>query len=519
MLVSLVLILLIGWASGQLVQKIGAPRLIGMIVAGIIIGPEIGGLIAPSVLAMGSELRSLAVMVILLRAGLGLDREKLIQQGSVAIRLGFLPALTEAVAVAIVGMWLFEFNLITGLLLGCVVAAESPAVIVPGMLRLKSLGWGVAKGIPDAILTGSALSDVLVLLLFSLLLNFLVGDIVSSSGFWLLPLQVVVQIVLGIVIGYLAAKLIIFVVVKQKWTQNIIHNTLITACLALLIIALSQKWHYFSGYLATMAMGFFVIEFDPPTARQLRIEFNHLWVVAEIVLFVLMGASIQIQVLENVFFTGIFLLLISLLLGRTVGWYLSTIGSNWNWRERLFLLPGNSAKATVQAAIGSIPFSQGVVGGEIILAIAALSILITAPLGAWAIPTFAPKLLTQDDVDPTKVIVASETILLAVIERTTATKVLTTTADFARRTHGEVFIIINNEEIDVKKIKKSIANLLLDIRYKLIPNIVSDPEEIAFIAQEYAVTNIIMSRTIEQQSTKSISTTIVNSSSIPITFV
>ena len=478
-------------------------------------GEEIGKLIAPELLSIATDLRAIAVMVILMRAGLGLDREKLVKQGSVAIRLGFLPALTEAIAVAIVAMFLFKFNFITGLLLGCVVSAESPAVIVPGMLRLKTLGWGVAKGIPDVILTGSALSDVLVLLLFSLLVNFLVGETVNNYAIWLLPLQVVMQIVLGVIIGYLTAKLIITIAVKSNWTQNGIQNSLITAGLALLIISLSQIYPYFSGYLATMAMGFFLIEFDPPLARQLRIEFNHLWVVAEIILFVLMGASIQLQVLENNFLSGILLLVIGLLLGRTIGWYLATLGSDWNWQEKLFLLPGNSAKATVQAAIGAIPLGLGIPGGEIILAIAALSILITAPLGAWAIPTFAPKLLTQDRVDPTKVAVASRTVFLAVINQANfAETILTTTADFARRSNGEVIVlnITNSSEIEIKQLRKLTSRLLLDIRHQLINN---SSEKIVNITQQYRVNNIIL----KQESNNQIPDLLLKINSIPITLI
>jgi NhaP-type Na+/H+ or K+/H+ antiporter len=318
---------------------------------------------------------------------------------------------------------------------------------------------------------------------------------------------------LGVGIGYGVAKLITWVIVRQKWTQNIIHYTLITACLALLVIGLSQKYPYFSGYLATMAMGFFLIEFDPPLARQLRIEFNHLWIVAEIFLFVLMGASIEIKVLENVLLPGILLLVISLLFGRTIGWYLSTIGSNWNWREKLFLLPGNSAKATVQAAIGAIPLSQGISGGEIILAIAALSILITAPLGAWAIPTFAPKLLTKNAVDPTKVVVASKTIFLAVIDRSTAIQVLTATADFARRSNGEVVVVIKDAESEAKDIKKNIANLLLDIRYQSITVAAINSEQITDIALKSSVTNIILGHQSKLLSDK------LNSCSIPVTFI
>jgi NhaP-type Na+/H+ or K+/H+ antiporter/nucleotide-binding universal stress UspA family protein len=466
-------------------------------------------------------------MIILLRAGLGLDREKLIQQGTVAIRLGFLPAMTEAIVIALAAIWLFQFDFLTALLLGCVVGAESPAVIVPGMLRLKSLGWGVSKGIPDVILTGSALSDVLVLLLFSLLLNFIAQGAVNNNAIWLLSLQVILQIVLGIVIGYATAKLIILLVAKQNWTQNSVQDTLVTAAIALFIVVLAQKFPYFSGYLATMAMGFFLIEFAPPLARRLRIEFNHLWIVAEIVLFVLMGASIQLQVLENTLIKGIILLIIGLLLGRTIGWYLSTLGSNWNWREKLFLLPGNSAKATVQAAIGAIPLGQGIAGGEIILAIAALSILITAPLGAWAIPTFAPKLLTKSTVDPTKVPVVSRTILLAAIDTSDlAAQVLTKVADFARRSNGEVIVLhVTNtsSETEINQLKILTKKLLLDLPHQFITTTGSIPEEIVRIAKENQVNDIVIGKRGHQSWEKvlvgSVSQAVLETSSIPVILV
>ena len=512
MLISIVLILLVGFASGRLAGKLGAPPLIGMILAGIVMGNEFGKLISPDLLAIATDLRAIAVMVILMRAGLGLDRDKLIEQGSVAIRLGFLPALSEAIVVAIVAIFLFQFDFITGLLLGCVVSAESPAVIVPGMLRLKSWGWGVAKGIPDVILTGSALSDVLVLLLFSLLINFLVGKTDNNYGVWLLPLQVIMQIILGIIIGYLVAKLITLIVVKFKWTQHPIHNTLITAGLALSIVCLAEIYPYFSGYLATMALGFFLIEFDPPLARQLRIEFNHLWIVAEIILFVLLGASIQLQILESTAIKGILLLLIGLLFGRPIGWYLATLGSNWNWREKLFLLPGNSAKATVQAAIGAIPLSLGISGGEIILAIAALSILITAPLGAWAIPTFAPKLLTKDPVDPTKVAVTSRTVFLAIINQSDLAKpILTTVADLARRSNGEIVIVdITQNSSQTRKLSQ---RLLLDIRHQFIPN--NSELDVFSVAQKHQVNNIVIHQEYYQQ----LSDKLFANSAIPITLV
>ena len=173
MLTDALWVLLSGLFAGQLARRLGLPPLVGMVLAGVALGPEVGAVLSQDMLSAADALRTVAIMVILMRAGLGLDREKLMQQGTVALRLGCLPALTEAIAIALMAMAWFQFDGLTGLLLGCVVAAESPAVIVPGMLRLKSLGWGIAKGIPDVILIGSALSDVLVLLCFSLLLRIL----------------------------------------------------------------------------------------------------------------------------------------------------------------------------------------------------------------------------------------------------------------------------------------------------------------------------------------------------------
>lgn len=413
-----------GFFVGQMARRLKAPALVGMVLVGIVLSPQVGNVIRPEVLGAANSLRTIAVMVILMKAGLGLDREKLAQQGTVALRLGFLPAACEAIAIAVAAVWLLRFDFMTGLLLGCIIGAESPAVIVPGMLRLKSLGWGVKKGIPDAILTGSALSDVLLLLVFSLLLAFLSQGAAAAitlpggitlSPLQLLPFQIIIQIALGVLLGWVTAHMLVSLLAKQNWTQNAVQDSLVAAGFALLLVVLAEDVPVFSGYLAVMATGFFLIELDAPLARRLRGGFDSLWVIAEIILFVLMGASIQLNVLGNTLLVGLLVLAIGTLIGRSLGWYLSTLGSNWTGKERLFLLPGNSAKATVQAAIGAIPLAQGIAGGETILAIAALSILVTAPLGAWAISTFAPKLLERGEVDPTKVAIARRIILLAAI--------------------------------------------------------------------------------------------------------
>jgi NhaP-type Na+/H+ or K+/H+ antiporter len=535
MLASILWILIMGFFVGQIARRLGAPPLIGMMLVGIILSPQLLNIISPEMLNAAPIFRTLAVMIILIKAGLGLDRNKLAQQGTVALRLGFLPATTEAIAIALAAMVIFNFDFLTGLLLGCIIAAESPAVIVPGMLRLKSLGWGVTKGIPDAILTGSALSDVLLLLVFSLLLSFL-GEggvkLVLPGGFTLtplqlLPLQMIMQIVLGILLGYLAARLLVVVLVKQNWTQNAVQDTVITASIALFLVIAAEVLPYFSGYLAAMSMGFFLIELDAPLARKLRGGFDSLWIVAEIFLFVLLGATIQLDVLENILLPGILILVIGLLIGRSLGWYLSTVGSNWNWRERLFLLPANSAKATVQAAIGAIPLTQGVPGGEIILAIAALSILVTAPLGAWATMTFAPKLLKRGEVDPTKVRIATPTLLLAAVDTSIhATAVLTKVADLGRRSNGEVIVVhivnLPNQQ-EIIELELQTQRLLLDIRHKFITVTGNVSEEIIRIAQEYNTTAIIMGKRghqpWEQVIIGSVSQAVLETSHIPVILV
>ncbi len=507
MLESIIWILLMGCFVGQIARRLRAPALVGMTIAGILLGPQVSNVISGEVLGAADSLRTIAVMVILMKAGLGLDREKLSQQGTVALRLGFLPAACEAIAVAVAAVWLFKFDLATGLLLGCVISAESPAVIVPGMLRLKSLGWGVKKGIPDAILTGSALSDVMLLLVFSLLLAFLSQNTatglilpggITLSPWQLLPFQIIAQIGLGVLLGWLMARILVFLLSQQKWMQNKVLDALVAASFALFLVVLSEDFPVFSGYLAVMVTGFFLIEMDTPLARRLRVGFDSLWVVAEIVLFVLLGASIQLNVLGDRLLVGLLVLAIGTLVGRSLGWYLSTLGSNWSWKERLFLLPGNSAKATVQAAIGAIPLAQGIEGGDTILAIAALSILVTAPLGAWAIPTFAPKLLEKGEVDPTKVAVSRHIILLAAVDTSAiATDILTKTAELARRSDGEVVVLhvrVGEDDQEVEKLRNRSKQLLADIPHQFVTTDGTVPAEIIRVAEEYGAAEIVMGK-------------------------
>ena len=533
MLESMVWIVLMGFFVGQIARRLKVPALVGMILVGIVLGPQVGNVLSLSVLGAADALRTIAVMVILMKAGLGLDREKLAQQGSVALRLGVLPAACEAIAITIAAIALLQFDVATGLLLGCIIGAESPAVIVPAMLQLKSKGWGVQKGIPDAILTGSALSDVLLLLVFSLLLAFLSQGAaagltlpggLSLSPIQILPFQVLLQITLGVLLGWLTARLLVSLLARQHWTQTAVQDALVAAGFALLLVVVATDVPVFSGYLAVMATGFFLIELDAPLARRLRGSFDSLWAIAEIILFVLLGASIQLQVLGQTLGVGLLILAIGTLVGRSLGWYLSTLGSNWTKKERLFLLPGNSAKATVQAAIGALPLAQGIAGGETILAIAALSILVTAPLGAWAIPTFAPTLLKRGEVDPTKVAIARQVTLLAAVDTSPwAIPVLIKAAELARRSDGDVVVLHVQRVADpqgLEVLQAQIKQRLADIRHRLIIADGSVPEAIVRTAQDYGVAEIVMGKRsqspLDEVLVGSVSQAVLETSPVPV---
>ncbi|WP_338440840.1 cation:proton antiporter [Synechococcus elongatus IITB4] len=536
MLANWIGILLGGFLAGQVSRRLGAPALIGMIFWGILLGPQVSQWLNPALLEQAGSWRTLAVMVILVKAGLGLDREKLAQQGSVALRLGILPAACEALVVAIAAHYLLNFDWLTGLLLGCVIGAESPAVIVPGMLRLKQLGLGVRKGIPDAILTGSALSDVLLLLVFSLLLALLTpGDgqgwtlpgLGQINPWILLPIQVLLQVGLGAVLGFVAARLLVRMLGQQRWTQTLTQDTLVTAAIALGLVLAAEQLPIFSGYLAVMALGYFVVELDAPLARRLRQGFDSLWAIAQIALFVLLGAGLPLTALVQLWQPGLLILLLGTLVGRSLGWALSTWGSNWNWRERSFLLAGNSAKATVQAAIGGVPLAAGLPEGQSILAIAVLSIVLTAPLGAWAIPTFAPRLLSRDPVDPTQVSRDRPVRLLAAVDTSPlAIAVLLKAAELARRSEAEVVVLHVAQASDDRSLlalQEQIQRSLADIRHQFWLREGAIPETIDRCAQDWGADEIILGKHeqphLPEVRLGSVSQTLLDVSTIPVILV
>ncbi len=404
---GILVVLAVGFIAGEIAGRLGLPKLIGMLLAGVMVGPEMMDLLPGQMIELSDQIRTLALLVVLTKAGLGLDREKILQEGSVAIRLGFLPAVIEAAVVAVATRYIMGWDWYTSWLLGWVICAASPAVIVPMMLRLKAEGWGVDKGIPDLILAGGTASDATAVTMFGIFLAWLVEGVNVSSGgagIGARLLDIPVQIGLGLLMGYLAGRLVVFLLSRRHVAESIVHDLIVLLVVGLGLILADSRIPY-SSFLAVMVMGFVVLESDQVLARRLRTEVGKVWIVGEIFLFVLIGAAVNVTVIGEAGGRGVLIILAGLLIGRWAGIFASTAFSRITIKERFFMVVGDMAKATVQATIGGIPLAMGVEGGEYILAIAVLAILITAPLGAFGTAFLAPRMLSKGSPDPAKITV------------------------------------------------------------------------------------------------------------------
>lgn len=416
MLHGILLVLATGLIAGEIAARLKLPRLIGMLLAGILIGPDLLDVMPAQMSELSDQIRRIALLIVLLKAGLGLDKEKILRNGSVAVRLGFLPAVIEAAVVAVATRYLFGWDWLTSWLLGWVICAASPAVIVPMMLRLKSEGWGVKKGIPDLILAGGTASDATAVTMFGIFLAWIVDGVGAGGAAEAAAnlnattdiagrlLDIPLQIGLGILFGFMAGKIVVYLLSRRQIAESIVHEMIVFLLFGFVLIVADSALPY-SAFLAVMVMGFVILESDAVLARRLRTETSKIWIVGEIFLFVLIGAAVNVEIIADAGSRGIAIILIGLLIGRWAGIFASTAFSSLTYSERLFMVVGDMAKATVQAAIGGIPLAMGVAGGEYILAIAVLAILITAPLGAFGTVFLAPRMLEKGEVDPTKITV------------------------------------------------------------------------------------------------------------------
>lgn len=391
MLTSLALIFLMGLLLGSIFNKLRLPSLLGMIITGMILGPYVLGALDESILRISPDLRQLALVIILTRAGLSLDLEDLKKVGRPAILMCFIPACFEIVGVVFLATQLLGISILEAAIMGAVIAAVSPAVIVPRMLRSMEEGYGVKKSIPQLILAGASVDDVFVIVLFTAFTALASGEEVSIGSLLQIPIAIVIGVGVGIGVG------ILLVAFFKKWHLRDSLKILIILSISFLLIELEHRLEGIvpmSGLLAIMTLGIILNRKYILLAKRLSIKYNKLWVAAEVILFVLVGATVDISYIMKAGILAVMVVLGALVI-RMLGVYISLLGTKLTAKEKLFCMLAYTPKATVQAAIGGIPLTMGLACGEMVLTVAVLAILITAPLGAIGVDSTYKKLLTK----------------------------------------------------------------------------------------------------------------------------
>jgi len=394
--------MLLGMLANVIFTKMKLPGLLGMLLLGILIGPYGFDWLDPMLMEVAGDLRRLALIVILLRAGLGISKDKLASVGSAAVRMGFIPGIFEGLMVAFVSTKLLGLSFIEGGILGFIIAAVSPAVVVPLMLQFSHERLGTNKNIPTLILAGASLDDIFAITIFSTFLGLYSGNHMNI-GIQLagIPVSIILGILSGAIIGY------ILVQVFKRYHIRDTKKVMIIMGVAILLTSLEDLLEgsvEIAALLGVMTIGFIILELVPKAAHRLSAKFNKIWVLAEIILFVLVGAQVNTALALDAGFVGLAIIGAGLL-ARSIGTWISILGTDLNMKERLFCVISYTPKATVQAAIGAVPLSYGVASGELILAMAVLSIIVTAPLGAIAMKYSSTRLLEQEPEDKTVEIV------------------------------------------------------------------------------------------------------------------
>lgn len=396
MLTSLSLIFLVGLALGAICQRLKLPRIIGMLVTGILLGPYVLDLLDPSILSISSELRKMALIIILLKAGLSLDLKDLKKAGHSAVLLSFVPASCEIIGYLLFAPVILGISRVDAAVMGAVLAAVSPAVVVPRMVTLMEKKYGTQKAIPQMILAGASCDDIFVIVLFTTFLGMAQGGSANVMDFINIPVSIVLGILLGAAFGY-GLYLFFETSYAHKHCVRNSMKVIIVLGFSFLLIAI-EAWFdgivSVSGLLAVVAMACMLkLKSTAFVSKRLSEKFGKLWLAAEVILFVLVGAAVDIRYTLNAGLAAVFMILIALLF-RAFGVLLCTVKTSLTLKERLFCVIAYLPKATVQAAIGSVPLAAGLPCGNIILSVAVLAILITAPLGALGIDGSYKKLLT-----------------------------------------------------------------------------------------------------------------------------
>ncbi len=395
MLTSIALILLLGLLIGWIFSKLKLPSLLGMVIVGIILSPHALNLIDESILLISGELRQIALVIILTRAGLSLDVSDLKKVGRPAVLMCFVPACVEIVGIVILAPMLLGVTMLEAAIIGSVIAAVSPAVVVPRMIRLIEEGYGKNKSIPQLILAGASVDDVFVIVVFTALTALASTGEMSVTSFIQIPISIVLGIILGGCVG------IVLVAFFKKCHMRDSVKILIILSVSFLLLEVEnslQDYIPVSGLLAIMSMGIIIKQKYGVLALRLSAKYNKLWLGAEVFLFVLVGATVDLRYVASAGVSAV-LLILSALLFRMTGVAISLLKTDLSKRERLFCMVAYTPKATVQAAIGAIPLSMGLECGKIVLTVAVLSILITAPFGAICVDNLYKKLLEKWESD------------------------------------------------------------------------------------------------------------------------
>ena len=391
MLTSIALILLLGLLLGWIFSKLKLPSLLGMIVLGIILGPHALDLIDESILMISGELRQIALVIILTRAGLSLDLSDLKKVGRPAALMCFVPACAEILGTVLFAPVLLKVSFLEAGIIGSVIAAVSPAVIVPRMIRMIDEGYGTNKSIPQLILAGASVDDVFVIVIFTALTTLASTGTISAGSFAQIPISIALGILLGFAVG---AVLVLFF---QRYHMRDSVKIMIILSISFLLLEVQNRLEGtipVSGLLAIMSMGIIIKQKYDVLASRLAIKYNKLWLAAEIFLFVLVGAVVDLKYIVSAGVASI-LLIVGALLFRMLGVAFSLIKTDLLKKERLFCMLAYTPKATVQAAIGAIPLSMGLDCGNTVLTVAVLAILITAPFGAVCVDNLYKRLLMK----------------------------------------------------------------------------------------------------------------------------
>ena len=391
MLTSIAVILLLGLLIGWIFSKLKLPSLLGMVIVGIVLSPHALNLIDESILGISGELRQIALVIILTRAGLSLDVSDLKKVGRPAVLLCFVPACVEILGTVILAPMLLGVTMLEASIIGSVIAAVSPAVIVPRMIKLIDEGYGKAKSIPQLILAGASVDDVFVIVVFTAFTALASTGEMSVTSFIQIPISIVLGIMLG---GYVGIVLVAFF---KKCHMRDSVKILIILSISFLLLGVENRLQGYipvSGLLAIMSMGIIIKQKYGVLALHLSAKYNKLWLGAEVFLFVLVGATVDLRYVASAGVSAV-LLILGALLFRMTGVAISLLKTGLSKRERLFCMVAYTPKATVQAAIGAIPLSMGLECGNIVLTVAVLSILITAPFGAICVDNLYKRLLEK----------------------------------------------------------------------------------------------------------------------------